>query len=92
MPEGRPVANMGGATNGSETAYSVLCDVNFFFCFLKENRFSIIKNKFDSFGEGARGAGGELPLPQTPFCFSWVNLIYLTDASIMWYSVNVFNY
>jgi len=25
MPEGRPLANMGVATNGSETAYSVLC-------------------------------------------------------------------
>ena len=29
MPEGRPLANMGVATNGSETAYSVLCVVLF---------------------------------------------------------------
>ena len=27
MPEGRPLANMGVATNGSETAYSVLDEV-----------------------------------------------------------------
>jgi len=47
-----------GGTEQAVTAYAVLCDVYFFFCFLKENRFSIIKNKFDFvWGRGKRGWG-----------------------------------
>ena len=40
MPEGRPLANMGGATNGSETAYSVLYAVDSFDQINGKNLFS----------------------------------------------------
>ncbi|HBR80608.1 TPA: hypothetical protein DEA21_03100 [Candidatus Uhrbacteria bacterium] len=47
-----------GGTEQAVAAYAVLCDVYFFFCFLKENCFSIIKNKFDFvWGRGKRGWG-----------------------------------